>query len=278
MLSNPTTIHQRQRQHRRQQSTPSAFDAPKVAHLPLQQHGVHRRGMSLDQRQRRQSPQQDLSVSITNTGLQQHKQHVLREAQQQRSARPGSQYPQQSPYLNYSDDENYLISPLVSPQRQDFDSGCLNSYNGMRATTPSYPAYPGQFNSTMRVNSNESNSFDVLDTSFLNGNGNLAPSSYLDFSAGFPELSEQQDWSSTVKAKSRPSSERRISGGIAGRVAQFESMSTQQQASRPMTPPNQNASSKLHNGHYFTCAYNIDRFISHNSSYHPIPSDPESSG
>ncbi len=100
MLSNQTSnLQQRQRQHRRQNSTPNAFDAPKVPLLPataIQRHGSHRRGLSLDQRiqqqeQRRKSQQDDRTVS-TNPGLQQQQQHILREAQQQRLARPGQQH------------------------------------------------------------------------------------------------------------------------------------------------------------------------------------------
>ncbi|KAI9798570.1 MAG: hypothetical protein M1833_004707 [Piccolia ochrophora] len=87
MLSNPnSTLHQRQRQHRRQNSTPTAFDAPKVPLLPpgiLQRRGSHRRGLSLDQRQQqKQHPPKPHPHPENGT-------HILREAQQQRIARPG---------------------------------------------------------------------------------------------------------------------------------------------------------------------------------------------
>ncbi|KAI9852308.1 MAG: hypothetical protein M1824_002029 [Vezdaea acicularis] len=84
MLSNPNSgLQQRQRQHRRQNSTPAAFDAPKVPILPakIQRQSSHRRGQSLDQRnirQRQLRPQDDET-------------HILRETQQQRLARPGQQ-------------------------------------------------------------------------------------------------------------------------------------------------------------------------------------------
>ena len=95
MLSNPSSsLQQRQRQHRRQNSTPSAFQAPKVPLLPatnIQRTAAHRRGQSLDQRcAQRAQPQQDDTMVSTNIGSQQRQQHGLREAQQQRLARPGA--------------------------------------------------------------------------------------------------------------------------------------------------------------------------------------------
>ncbi|KAG9236045.1 hypothetical protein BJ875DRAFT_359241, partial [Amylocarpus encephaloides] len=100
MLSNPTkNLHNRQRQHRRQNSTPTAFDPVKANTLPnIQKHGAHRRGMSLDQR-RRQTPPQDVT--------------------QQRLVRPGQQF-------SLDNDENYLSSPAVPQQRQSVDGGDIN--------------------------------------------------------------------------------------------------------------------------------------------------------
>src|SRR5947207_3585717 len=99
MLSNPAPNLQRQRhrQHRRQNSTPTAFDTTKVALLhTTQKRQDHRRGLSLDQRpQRRQQIQE--TVSITNQGLKHEQQHTLREAQQQRLAGPG-----QHAYTHYT--------------------------------------------------------------------------------------------------------------------------------------------------------------------------------
>lgn len=87
----------RQRQHRRQISTPTALDAPKAPSLPaqaLQRINAHRRGQSLDQRgvrmQQRQQP-----MHTNQTAAQQQPQGVLREVQQQRLARQGHQvFPQ----------------------------------------------------------------------------------------------------------------------------------------------------------------------------------------
>lgn len=236
MLSqNSTTIQQRQRQHRRQQSTPNVFDPAQVQ--PFQRQSSHRRGISLDQRQRRQSPQQEYMINNTNNGFNQDTQHILRETQQQRLVRPGSQ-PQA--FDTYDNDENFRANSLVTIHRQDVDTGC--GYDVTRQAQASY-AYPGQVNTSIKVDPMAFDAF-VAQDSTLFASGSLTPSAYLDFPVGYEEASEQS-WTSTIKSSSRPSSSRRISGGIAGRVAQFEGMAAQQPASRPITPPTQNSKGML---------------------------------
>ncbi|KAF8860735.1 hypothetical protein BDZ45DRAFT_574080, partial [Acephala macrosclerotiorum] len=131
MLSNPTNnLHNRQRQHRRQNSTPNAFEPVKVSNLPnIQRHGGHRRGMSLDTR-RRQTPPQDYM--------------------QQRLVRPGQQY------VPFDNDENYLNSPNVTPQRQSFDTGCMNNQYGDRGASQSQ-YYSEPINTIMPVDSSNFN-------------------------------------------------------------------------------------------------------------------------
>jgi hypothetical protein len=105
MSNPPSVLQQRQRLHRRQNSTPVAFEAMKVPSLPpaIQRQNSHRRGQSLDQRsptrgQNRQQQQIGSTVSITNPGLSANIGHqILREAQQQKLARPGQQQQNQSP-------------------------------------------------------------------------------------------------------------------------------------------------------------------------------------
>lgn len=94
MSNPPSSLQQRQRLHRRQNSTPvAAFEAMKVtASMPQQpRQNLHRRGQSFDQQR---SPirkhQQGSTVSMTNLGSI-HGQQILREAQQQKIARPGQQ-------------------------------------------------------------------------------------------------------------------------------------------------------------------------------------------
>ncbi|KAH8592318.1 hypothetical protein B0O99DRAFT_484960, partial [Bisporella sp. PMI_857] len=127
MLSNPTNnLQNRQRLHRRQNSTPNAFDSVKVHDLPtIQRHGAHRRGMSLDTR-RRQTPPQDYNT-------------------QQRLARPGQSFP------NFDNDENYNSSPLATPQRQSFDAACSVQYGDQALNSP-FQFSGGPINSAMQVN------------------------------------------------------------------------------------------------------------------------------
>jgi regulatory protein SWI5 len=229
MLSNPTNnLHNRQRQHRRQNSTPTAFEPVKVSNLPnIQRHGGHRRGMSLDTR-RRQTPPQEYMVSTTNTGYQTTQQHILRETQQQRLVRPGQQFAQ------FDNDENYLNSPIATPHRQSFDAGCTNQYgNGNQ----SQYSYSGPINTIMNVDPNQfngNNDFNLFSSETI-----LTPSAFLDFSAEFDNGSD-----ATKSENHSRRSSRRISGGIVDRVAQFESLALQS-PQRPITPPNQNVSSKF---------------------------------
>ena len=123
MMSNPPSVlQQRQKLHRRQNSTPVAFEAMKVPHLPptIQRHDSHRRGQSLDQRSpvRGQYRQTGSTVSITNTGSATIGQQILREAQQQKLARPGQQ--------------NHTV---VSPQCDTFQDQTINQNGFYNATT-----------------------------------------------------------------------------------------------------------------------------------------------
>ncbi|OCK79391.1 hypothetical protein K432DRAFT_69664 [Lepidopterella palustris CBS 459.81] len=118
MLSNntPSGIQRRRTQHRRQNSTPAIFEAPKVRPLPanIQRHNRNRTGMSLDLKglnletiltpERGLFPdrmpttptntepfqQDDSTVSITNPG--QSQQHCMQVAQTHSTAQPGPQY------------------------------------------------------------------------------------------------------------------------------------------------------------------------------------------
>jgi regulatory protein SWI5 len=229
MLSNPANnLQNRQRQHRRQKSTPTAFESVKVNDLPNIQRHAHRRGMSLDQRQQ-QTNQQEFTVSSTNNqGYQIIQQHLLREAQQQRLQRPGNHF------TTFDNDENYLNSPIVTPNRQSFDAG--NQYG---ETPSSQYTYSGPINTTINVDPNVfgGNDFDLFSSEAL------TPSAYLDFSASFDGLP------STGCGSRRSSIGRRISGGIVERVAQFESLALKS-PQRPITPPNHNAPSMSFEGYH----------------------------
>lgn len=113
----PSSIQRRRTQHRRQNSTPAAFEAPKVRPLPanIRQQRQQRSGMSLDLRglnletmdmpaqgplseQMNPAPlkmesfqQEDSTVSITNIG--QPQQHFMQVAQPHSQPQPGLQEP-----------------------------------------------------------------------------------------------------------------------------------------------------------------------------------------
>jgi regulatory protein SWI5 len=224
----------------------------------------------LDQRQRRQPIQQgNKTVSTTNHGFRQIQQHILRETQQQRLARPGQQ--QQTPPQSHANDENYLISPLISPQASNFDIACMSIYRDSHEQIPLFTSYPGQLNTTVKMEYDDSpgsNQFSNSESTLFPQDGLPSPyaSPYIDFSAGLDDVSVPQDWG-TIKASDKSSSSRRVSGGIADRVAMFEGMGAGSPSSRPITPPNQNALSMycLHNDTSSERTNNCRLFSSHTS-------------
>ncbi|KAM3466883.1 hypothetical protein MY5147_001871 [Beauveria neobassiana] len=247
MLSDPpTSLHSRQRQHRRQNSTPSAFEGVKVQNLPTinrRQAAAHRRGLSLDTRrfQQRTSPttaRQDtmVSMSTNNTGLANTPQHpVLREAQQQRTqVRPGQQ-PSQNPYLamRHSDTEHFMISPNQTPHSQRFDQSCFE-----QSTAP-FDTYGGQLNMMMQRNQGSygNNLSSAKDFDLFTAENNQPMPSY----DNIPQ-SPSQAWMTDGGNATIRRSARRISDGIMGRVAIFETMNGEE-TQVPSTPPSQNGNS-----------------------------------
>ncbi|KAL2752058.1 hypothetical protein ACRALDRAFT_1066139 [Sodiomyces alcalophilus JCM 7366] len=308
MLSNPTRdLQARQRAtHRRQNSTPSAFEAAKIPALPnVQQQRQralgHRRGLSLDTRRHLQamSPmtmntatnntntgtsatpattttsstptRQDFTTvsTNTNTGLATTSpQHVLREAQQQRiQACPGTQHQsnftrqQQQPqqqhhpqplhlhhqqnFMSASDHENYLISPHGTPHHQRYDPSCFDaspvafnpfhgggaqSLDGMVPLSKDPAAFAGSIMSEK-------------DLDLFGPNSTLSTPTFINFQdspGGHPGWHSESDVVCGSSSSRRTG--RRISNGIMDRVAKFEGMET---ASRPMTPPHQNANGRF---------------------------------
>ncbi|KAH0565652.1 hypothetical protein GP486_000962 [Trichoglossum hirsutum] len=174
MLSNTNqALYRQQRLHRRQNSTPTAFEAPKVPLLPatkLQRLALHRRGQSLDQRTqqtRQRLVQDDSTVSIT-PGFQPNQQHTLRATQQHKLVQPGQQqqrfsfpsaqnfetqhqedadshFKQQSAYLdalfyNQFVDGVNATNVQVSGDRRGNNSNNESAYLGQNAVRPaSYP-------------------------------------------------------------------------------------------------------------------------------------------
>ena len=115
MMSNPPPSLQNQQKlhHQRQNSTPVAFEAMKVPMPPntTQRQAMHRRGQSYDVARTpiRRHQHNGSAVSMnTNIGSF-HGQQILREAQQQKIARPGQQYSQ--PQVNTSLAQQCAIFP-----------------------------------------------------------------------------------------------------------------------------------------------------------------------
>ncbi|KAI0838349.1 hypothetical protein F5Y06DRAFT_44881 [Hypoxylon sp. FL0890] len=257
--STPTTIlshpphgglQSRIRQHRRQNSTPTGFESTKIAsNLPnmhLQHHQQrsrmsHRRGMSLDTRRQQHQmqsptipPRQEfptVSNATNNTGSIQS-QHVLREAQRQRIARPG---PQQA-YANLASDENYLISPHGTPRTQSFEGQGFGNLPAQQGMQVSLDMYNGQMNAIIKnqesfsSNMTASQDFETFPSSAMSTPTFM---SFQDSPTGGP------GWISEGETSSTRRSSRRISNGIMDRVNKFETMGLEVQ--RPLTPPRQNA-------------------------------------
>jgi hypothetical protein len=152
--------------HRRQNSTPVvAFEAMKVSQLPPQRQDVHRRGLSFDQHQR--SPirrQPGNMVSITNPP---HGQHILREAQQLRTARPGQQhittdlpispncanFPNSQPSTPY--DQMSMNAAMQKSQSMQFQNSPYYPYDMSPAMSPMQNAFPN----VVRVDENSQHYF-----------------------------------------------------------------------------------------------------------------------
>ncbi|KAK4159071.1 metallothionein expression activator [Cladorrhinum sp. PSN259] len=261
MLSNPphaSPAHSRQRQHRRQNSTPSAFDAVKIAPLPTfnqpqrPSQMSHRRGQSLDTR--RQQLNQTTAINATGQDYTSTTpQHVLREGppqqpqRQQRMHRPSlSQssfssdiYPQQ-----LHDSDGFLVSPNVTPQSQRFvdaleSPGPMSDVSGL-----SYDSYLGSLamikNQANFATNNSINTNQEFD--FYGQDSALSTPTFLTFPDSSP-ASTGQGWiseSDTASTQMRRNS-RRVSNGISDKVAKFESIGNGVDLgnSRPITPQNQ---------------------------------------
>lgn len=247
-------LHSRQRQHRRQNSTPSAFDAVKIAPLPnLQQRrpmSAHRRGLSLDTRGQQLAPAPTMaamrheympvSISAANPGQATTPQHVLREAQQQRTARPDHSQPTFTPQNN---SDNFLISPQVTPQSQRF----TNILPGQDQMGDIHGLPFDQYSTSLalfeRSASRLSNSIDPSrDFEFFGPDSALSTPSFMTFPESSPAPTSQ-GWHSETETASTHSrrSSRRISNGIMDKIAKFEAMGGGFEGSteRPCTPNDQ---------------------------------------
>lgn len=246
MLPNsPTGVHARQRQHRRQNSTPSALEGVNISPLSnannRRQAAAHRRGLSLDMRRQQTTPQtarQDFNqvrMATNNTGLANTSQHhLLPEAQQQRTqARPGPNQMQYASMVSNSN-ESFLISPHGTPQTQRFAPPSCFDTNAGRFSFPAHVDMMMRKNQENYYNNMaESASFDLF-----SNNSALSTPTFINF----PDSPAGQVWPADDASSRRNS--RRISDGIMDRVNKFEGMGIEE-AQRPTTPPNQNGTSEF---------------------------------
>lgn len=236
------------RGHRRQQSTPMAYDPSKMPSMPsvsaqnqtytqtLRQ-STHRRGISLDQRPRQMPEQTTSRINLTNLGLQrENTQEILQQSQQQRIM---LRQQQQSPYYSKPvNSDPYLISPSVTPQRQSFDGGDLDVF-AQNSPNQFQQQFPDRIDTTFVGTNN--NQFQNNGQQMFPETEILTPSTYFDFTRALEGLPED-NWNSTVKASSRPTS-RPESRHVADRVNSYENSTLRKSISRPITPPGQDSSS-----------------------------------
>ncbi len=256
MLSNPqpSLQNKRHRQHRRQNSTPTAFDTPKVALLPTTQkrHG-HRRGLSLDQRPQRQQQLQE-TVSTTNQGLQHEQQYILREAQQQRLAGPGQHvYTHYTPtyqqnfenthHLKYGGELDHFVglsrSQTLPQLGQTEVAITANSANSLQRSQSSLATT--SMDIYLAGNSTQQISGQGLDTTSFS-----VPSSPAEFNLNSFGLDlEQNHQIESIKEKS--ATQAQVADNEQERRNKNLDLLQLQNADlrRPITPPNQSRSGKL---------------------------------
>lgn len=249
MLSNPpppSGLHSRHRQqHRRQNSTPSAFEAVKIAPRPSFQHHQrpdvsHGRRLSLDTRRLQLTPtsasaaaRQDyttVSIETTNQGLATTPQH-------QRTPRPSHGLP------TFTDDsDTFLLSPQVTPHTQRFGNSLSGRDPMADMAGLSFESYIGAIDMIKNPASFASGIDPTRDFDFFGSDSALSTPTFMTFPDSSP-ASTGPGWiseSETVSTQSRRAS-RRISGGIMEKVARFEALASGTDAStqRPCTPADQ---------------------------------------
>ncbi|KAJ9311567.1 transcriptional regulator family: C2H2 zinc finger [Paecilomyces variotii] len=133
-VDRPGNLHTRYRQHRRQNSTPTAMEAMKTSSLSataMHQYASHRRGLSLDQRSQEHQRYQCPEDALSNPNMYQHPQHVLREAQQQRLTRPSPSYQampmsSSSEYQSFSQEDLQALTNHRSNENQFSENACMS--------------------------------------------------------------------------------------------------------------------------------------------------------
>lgn len=157
MTSNPpSSLQSRQRLHQRQNSIPVALEAMKVQIPPNPaRQAMHRRGQSYDMSRSpiRRHQRTGSAVSMnTNLG-----QHILREAQQQRIARPGQQ--QIQPRIDTSIAQQYGGYPPQSLPGTPYEM-TMNAFMSAPQNMMQHPQYQ---NMHMQIPHCSPNQFAVME-------------------------------------------------------------------------------------------------------------------
>ena len=285
MLPTSSSSPAGRRQHRRQNSTPSAAHAaerfsPYPSTQQRRQALSHRRGMSLDLRQLQTTADGQQTNNTNQAGLASIPQHhVLREAQQHSpKARPGpgsqatfsntnhSIHNQQQLVNNISNSSQqtnkmaeggYLVSPHGTPQPHSYDPSCFDpsaSFDSFTDGNVSLSINVDANTNALLHNSQLSLGPSVADNhNFQLFDQSSALSSQM---LNFTDLSSAQTWSPQANsdnnvaspaapAASQKPAGRRISGGIADQVSKYERMGLGA-THRASTPPIQTYNSMHH--------------------------------
>lgn len=186
------------------------------------------------------------AVSTTNPGFPTTPQHV-REAQQQRTARPGPG-PSQAIFSEITtqqldSDDTFLLSPQVTAENQRFVDALAWQGPTADMSTPAFDTYQ-DFMDMTRSPTNFASSGAVdpsRDFDFFGSDSALSTPSFVTFPDSSPGPFE--GWiseSETASTQSRRTS-RRISNGILDKVANFEALGSGIDVSqhRPCTPADQ---------------------------------------
>ncbi|KAL2151139.1 hypothetical protein VTH82DRAFT_6237 [Thermothelomyces myriococcoides] len=238
-------LNARQRQHRRQNSTPSAFDVAKIAPLPnIQQRRPisHRRGLSLDTRGQPLAP-----APRPDAGLSQKHNPMTIQEDDSEPARTPQRTPRSSidhsSFIEQEARDNFLISPQVTPQSRRFTDAVSSSphfadFSGLPFDP--YSTSPGFFDRPVsRLSGNGIEPAPEFD--FFNPDTALSTPSFITFPESSPG-GPDHGWGSeseTASTHSRRSS-RRISNGIMDKFPDLEAMGGEFGAStRPCTPSSQ---------------------------------------
>ncbi|KAF3357285.1 60S ribosomal protein L26-1 [Verticillium dahliae VDG1] len=231
MLSSPSrNLQARQRAtHRRQNSTPSAFEPAKIPALPTH---VLREAQQQRILARPGPHQQNLSRS--------HTRHLSHHHQQQQQHPLRRQQHQQQNFMAAANDHDngYVMSPHGTPQHQRFGAACFDNSS---SPVPFNPYQGGGINVMVPMKDDPAFVGAMMndkDFDLFGADADLSSPAFMDFNES--PTSAQPIWApeGDAAAATLRRTTRRISNGILDRVAKFETMGGE--PSRPITPPHQN--------------------------------------